>query len=289
MRFQPIMLAAAGPLFGAIFLGCGSPDYGMKQVGDAGESAGDSDPSELPEDGHEDDDFDDGAEDEETIEEENDTIEETEEEDEELTDPSDCGFSVYEGFDQYEEPWSLATFSLVGDPEIEIEPGEPAKLQMAVTAHSCGDVSMWGMTVVMSVMDYEPADWVTRVEEAGVDSTMEHLTGEAEFEPIDGYNCNEACYDSGLFFEWDVDPNNPNITGGMDEVYVSAGTTEILEFTLVPTDEIEPGTQLKLYLIDPIWYDEETGSEVYDTYYFWPSTSSDGTVMTTVTVIEPAD
>lgn len=187
--------------------------------------------------------------------------------------PEECnGFLVNQPLGNPDvETDSFAIFSLVGDSEIEVRQGETAKLPFTVTADSCGDIVLTGFTVVLSVIDYTPAEWVTDVEHSGEDSTVENVTGEAQFEPIDGYNSNADGYDQQLFYTWDTEVYNPNTQGAMDEVYVEAATTQILEFSFTATEYVEPGISFDLYLVDPFWVDVGTGSEVWDGIYYSPN------------------
>ena len=228
------------------------------------------------------------------VEEENDTtgdtavIEEPVEEDtdDEPVDPNQCeGFLIYEGFDRYEETETFMVFSLVGDSEIEVRQGETAKLQIAATASNCGDAIFTGLTGVLSTIDYNPASWVTSVEHGGINSTVSHLSGTAQFEPIDGYNVMSDEYDRQIFYTWDTEVTNPNTRGAMDEVYVNAATTEIFEFPFAATEYVPVGTIFDLYLIDPLWNDVGTGAEVWDTYYYLPS-YDDNVVKVRVTIVE---
>lgn len=277
MRSFPISLL---PLF-TILTACS--DYALTGISSEDNAATPSEPSEAT----------DGAEP--AVTEEDEEIDELETEpgtvpvedagtDEDLGSPGDCGFIISEGYGRYEETRSYAIFSIIGDDEIEIRPGEPATFQFAVTAHACGDIELQGLMITLSVTDYTPANWVTRVED-GEKSTMHNLSGDAEFESIDGYNCNEPGYDSQIFYDWNVEVTNPNTRGHMEEIYIEAGHTEMLEFTLIPTEGIEPGTQFELYLLDPKWIDIETGADVWDAYYHSPSREAN-LVGIRVTVVE---
>lgn len=201
-------------------------------------------------------------------------------------DPNECeGFLINEGFDHYEETETFMVFSLVGDSEIEVRQGETAKLQIAATASNCGDAIFTGLTGVLSTIDYNPASWVTSVEHSGEDSMVSHLSGTAQFEPIDGYNAMSDAYDRQIFYTWATDVANPNTQGAMDEVYVDAATTEIFEFSFTATEYTPVGTTFDLYLIDPEWTDVGTGAEVWDTYYYLPSWD-DNVVKVRVTIVE---
>lgn len=201
-------------------------------------------------------------------------------------DPKECnGFLINEGYDHYEETETFALFSIVGDSEIEVRRGETARLQFAVTASNCGDLVFTGLTVVQSVIDYTPAQWVTDVESSELQSQMANLSGSAQFGPSTGYNCNEPGYDSQLFYWWRHDIYNANIQSEMDEVYIDAATTEMFAFFFTATEYIPVGTSFDLYLMDPEWTDVGTGAEVWDSYYYSPS-FEDNLVSVRVTIVE---
>ncbi|HBR80254.1 MAG: hypothetical protein UX09_C0067G0003 [Candidatus Uhrbacteria bacterium GW2011_GWE2_45_35] len=202
---------------------------------------------------------------------EDETEEPIDEEDTDAVDPNECsGFSISEGFGRYEITESYLIYSVIGDTETEIRQGEPAHFQFGITAHPCGDVILDGITIVLEEINDEPADWITTVEHSGEASNLSHTSGSSVFESNDGYNCNSDGYDSELFFWWMDDIYNDGSQNLMDEVYINAGTTEIFDFELVPTEFIEPGTTFGLWIIDPFWTDVETGTEVFDAFYWGP-------------------
>lgn len=208
------------------------------------------------------------------------------EEDEQPYSPGDCnGFIISEGFGHYKETQSYASFSLIGDREVEVSVGEEVTLLFAVTAHVCGDIVVTGMTIIQSVIDDQPADWVTEVEHDGINSTMTNPSGGAEFQAIDGYNVTTDWHDRNIFYEWDVDVWNSNVQGQMEEIVVETNTTELIEFTFTVPDSIESGTIFNLRLLDPEWIDVGTGAHVWDTSYYLPD-MEENIVGIEVTVVE---
>lgn len=210
-----------------------------------------------------------------------------EEAEEEPVDPKECnGFLINEGMGHYQATDTYAIFSLVGDSEIEVHQGETAKLPIAVTASNCGDLILTGFTVALSTLDHAtPADWVTNVEHSGQAATVENTSGSAQFESNEGYNLFVDGAAFQHFYRWDSDVSSFGSQAEMDDVYVDAATTQIVEFSFTATEYVEPGTSFEMYLSDPFWMDVGTGAEAWDTYYYLPS-FEDNAVRVTVTIVE---
>ena len=201
-------------------------------------------------------------------------------------DPGACnGFLINEGFGNYEETESLAIYSLVSDSEITVKQGEEVKFLFAVTASHCGDIILTGLTIVQSVIDYTPADWVTAVEHSGESSSISSLSGSAQFDPSNGYNITADDSDFSIFYPWEHDSFGGHTVSEMDEVNISSSTTEVLEFSFTATEYTEPGVVFELRLISPEWIDVATGAEVSDEYYYLSEVGNDG-VQLQVTVTD---